>query len=41
VANAVVDALKPFGLTHLDMPFTAEKVWRAMRGGATSATSAA
>jgi len=39
VANAVVDALKPFGITHLDMPFTAEKVWRAMRGG--RATSAA
>jgi aerobic carbon-monoxide dehydrogenase large subunit len=31
VANAVVDALRPFGVTHLDMPFTAEKVWRAMR----------
>lgn len=37
VANAVVDALRPFGITHLDMPFTAEKVWRAMRGGKVSA----
>jgi aerobic carbon-monoxide dehydrogenase large subunit len=41
VANAVVDALKPFGITHLDMPFTAEKVWRAMRGGAKGSASAA
>jgi carbon-monoxide dehydrogenase large subunit len=31
VANAVIDALKPFGVTHLDIPLTPEKVWRAMR----------
>jgi carbon-monoxide dehydrogenase large subunit len=31
VVNAVVDALSPFGITHLDMPLTPEKVWRAMR----------
>ncbi|HEV2368702.1 MAG TPA: molybdopterin cofactor-binding domain-containing protein, partial [Acidimicrobiales bacterium] len=30
VWNAVVDALAPFGVTHLDPPFTPEKVWRAM-----------
>jgi len=30
VVNAVVDALSPFGIKHLDMPLTAEKVWRAM-----------
>jgi carbon-monoxide dehydrogenase large subunit len=30
VANAVIDALSPFGIRHLDMPFTAPKVWRAM-----------
>jgi carbon-monoxide dehydrogenase large subunit len=41
VANAVVDALRPFGITHLDMPFTAEKVWRAMRGRGANVTSAA
>ena len=33
VTNAVVDALAPFGVEHLDMPLTAEKVWRAMQGG--------
>lgn len=32
VANAVIDALKPFGVTHLDMPLTPEKVWQAMQG---------
>jgi len=37
VANAVIDALQPFGISHLDMPFTAEKVWRAMRGPPASA----
>jgi carbon-monoxide dehydrogenase large subunit len=37
VANAVIDALRPFGITHLDMPYTAEKVWRVIRGRATSA----
>jgi aerobic carbon-monoxide dehydrogenase large subunit len=32
VHNAVIDALVPFGVTHLDMPCTAEKVWRAING---------
>jgi carbon-monoxide dehydrogenase large subunit len=31
IVNAAVDALTPFGVTHLDMPLTAEKLWRAMR----------
>jgi carbon-monoxide dehydrogenase large subunit len=30
VVNAVVDALKPYGISHLDMPLTSEKVWRAI-----------
>jgi carbon-monoxide dehydrogenase large subunit len=29
--NAVVDALAPLGITHLEMPLTAEKVWRAIQ----------
>jgi carbon-monoxide dehydrogenase large subunit len=33
VANAVIDALKPFGVTHIDIPLTPEKVWRAMAAG--------
>ncbi|MCZ7526734.1 MAG: molybdopterin-dependent oxidoreductase [Acidimicrobiia bacterium] len=34
VHNAVVDALAPFGVRHLDMPLTPEKVWRAVHAGA-------
>jgi carbon-monoxide dehydrogenase large subunit len=30
VTNAVVDALAEFGVTHLDMPLTPEKIWRAI-----------
>jgi carbon-monoxide dehydrogenase large subunit len=30
VTNAVVDALKPYGVLHLDMPLTSEKVWAAI-----------
>ncbi|MCA9938782.1 MAG: molybdopterin-dependent oxidoreductase, partial [Anaerolineales bacterium] len=30
IANAVMDALKPYGTRHLEMPYTAEKVYRAM-----------
>ena len=31
VVNAVMDALAPFGVVHVDMPLTPEKVWRAIR----------
>jgi carbon-monoxide dehydrogenase large subunit len=31
VANAVMDALAPFGVKHLDMPLKPEKIWRAVR----------
>jgi carbon-monoxide dehydrogenase large subunit len=30
-ANAVIDALSAFGITHLDIPFTPEKVWTAIQ----------
>jgi carbon-monoxide dehydrogenase large subunit len=36
VVNAVVDALSPFGIKHLDMPLTPEKIWRAMRSAHTA-----
>jgi carbon-monoxide dehydrogenase large subunit len=32
VVNAVVDALRPFGVTHVDMPLRPEKLWALMRG---------
>jgi aerobic carbon-monoxide dehydrogenase large subunit len=31
VANAVVDALSVLGISHIEMPATSERVWRAMR----------
>jgi carbon-monoxide dehydrogenase large subunit len=32
VVNAVIDALKPYGVRHADMPLTPAHVWRAMQG---------
>lgn len=44
VVNAVMDALSPFGIAHVDMPLTAPKVWRAIEAaranGSTSGTTA-
>ncbi len=34
VINAIVDALSEFGVDHVDMPATPEKVWALMQGGA-------
>ena len=31
VVVAALDALKPFGVTQIDMPLTSERVWRAIR----------
>jgi aerobic carbon-monoxide dehydrogenase large subunit len=32
VANAVMDALSPFGIKHVDMPLTPDRLWEALRG---------
>jgi len=32
IINAVCDALSEFGVRHMDLPATPEKIWRAMRG---------
>ncbi|MEA2310333.1 MAG: aerobic carbon-monoxide dehydrogenase large subunit, partial [Solirubrobacteraceae bacterium] len=32
VVNAVVDALSPLGVRHIEMPCTPSRVWRAMQG---------
>jgi aerobic carbon-monoxide dehydrogenase large subunit len=32
IVNAVVDALKPYGVRHADMPLTPAQVWLAMQG---------
>ncbi|HVB64653.1 MAG TPA: xanthine dehydrogenase family protein molybdopterin-binding subunit [Nitrolancea sp.] len=34
VANAVMDALAPFGITHLDVPLTPQKIWNAIQSQA-------
>ena len=30
-ANAVIDALRPLGIHHLDQPYTPDRIWRAIR----------
>ena len=35
VVNAIVDALKPYGVRHADMPLTPSRVWEAMQGNHT------
>jgi carbon-monoxide dehydrogenase large subunit len=35
VINAVVDALEPFGVRHVDMPATPARVWEAIQNGTT------
>ena len=32
VVNAVIDALRPYGVRHADMPLTPAQVWRAGQG---------
>jgi carbon-monoxide dehydrogenase large subunit len=41
VICAVLDALAPFGITHIDMPATPERIWRALHaaGSSTSTSS--
>jgi len=29
--NAVVDALSPYGITHLDMPATPQRIWQTIQ----------
>ena len=31
LANAVMDALAPLGIHHVDLPLTGEKLWRLMQ----------
>jgi carbon-monoxide dehydrogenase large subunit len=32
VINALLDALRPLGVKHIEMPATSERVWQAIRG---------
>jgi len=38
ISNAVHDALAPYAVSHLDMPLTPEKIWRAIQSNQTEAT---
>jgi CO/xanthine dehydrogenase Mo-binding subunit len=40
-ANAVIDALEPWGITHLDIPATPERVWQAIRDAEAAKAGAA
>ncbi|MFN2563488.1 MAG: molybdopterin cofactor-binding domain-containing protein, partial [Gemmatimonadaceae bacterium] len=40
VANAVMDALAPFGITHIDIPLTPAKIWHAVRNARSPASRA-
>ena len=31
IANAVIDALSPLGIQHLDLPYTSDRVWAAVQ----------
>jgi carbon-monoxide dehydrogenase large subunit len=31
IVNAVIDALSEFGIAHIDMPLTSERIWRAIQ----------
>ncbi|MGH7113029.1 MAG: hypothetical protein ACREE9_00855, partial [Stellaceae bacterium] len=36
VMNALIDALSPYHIRHLDMPATPERVWRAIEAARAS-----
>jgi aerobic carbon-monoxide dehydrogenase large subunit len=33
VTNAVIDALRPLGVTYMDMPLSPQRVWSAIQEG--------
>ncbi len=41
IANAVIDALSPLGIRHLDLPLLPEKIWRAIAAHSNGAPGAA
>jgi carbon-monoxide dehydrogenase large subunit len=36
VVNAVIDALAPYGVRHIDMPVTAHKIWQVINGASSA-----
>jgi len=41
IVNAVVDALSPFGIRHLDMPLKPQRIWQAMQDARAAQSQAA
>jgi carbon-monoxide dehydrogenase large subunit len=39
IVNAVLDALSEFGIKHIDMPLTSERIWRAIQDAKAKAAS--
>jgi len=39
LVNAIVDALKPYGIRHVDMPATAQSIWRTLHSAAQHKTA--
>jgi aerobic carbon-monoxide dehydrogenase large subunit len=39
VINAIVDALAELGVSHIEMPATPERVWRAIQAARFAATA--
>ena len=33
LVNSVVDALRPLGVKHIDMPMTPQKIWNLIHAG--------
>jgi carbon-monoxide dehydrogenase large subunit len=41
IINAIIDALAPLGIDHIDMPATPERVWRVIRAAPLKASGPA
>ncbi|GFZ96924.1 carbon monoxide dehydrogenase [Elstera cyanobacteriorum] len=39
VINALIEALRPYGITHIDMPATPHKIWRAIQAAQVKAAA--
>lgn len=39
VINGLIDALRPYGITHIDMPATPHKIWRAIQAAQVKAAA--
>ena len=39
LVSAVIDALRPLGVKHIDMPLSPERVWRAIADAKTGASA--